>query len=284
LSGAKTNRKKKRHPDAVYKRRRIVLYCCVAAVILIPAVLLGKKLMAGDAITPTDAPAKEQTTTTAAATTTTSSADITTTTTTTEPPFALPDSHQLEVKAVLQNPELPTGCEVTSLTTLLNYLGYDVTKIELTNKYLPCTSNGGVTFDEYFVGSPYDENSFGCYAPVIARTAEAYFDAVNETDRTIKNVTGAEFEDMLIHVAKGNPVVIWATIDLHEPVKKYYWDTPDGTPVYFYGYEHCMVLTGYDLNKNLVYVSDPQKGNVSYDLERFKLRYEQLGSQGVIIY
>lgn len=260
----------------------MVLYCCILAVVMIPVILLGKKLFGAEEIKPTDAPVAEQTTTSAA--TTTTSADTTVTTTTTEPPFVLPDAHQLEVEAVLQNPELPTGCEVTALTTLLNYLGYDVTKIEMANNYLPCTSNGGVTFDEYFVGSPYDKNSFGCFAPVIVRTAEAYFEAINETDRKIENVTDSEFEDMFTHVAKGNPVVIWATINLHEPVKKYYWDTPDGTPVYFYGYEHCMVLTGYDLDKNLVYVSDPQKGNVSYDLELFKLRYEQLGSQAVIIY
>ncbi|MDY3256762.1 MAG: C39 family peptidase, partial [Ruminococcus callidus] len=38
----------------------------------------------------------------------------------------VPTSHSINVEAVLQNPELPTGCEITSLTTVLNYWGYDV--------------------------------------------------------------------------------------------------------------------------------------------------------------
>lgn len=36
---------------------------------------------------------------------------------------------RLDVECVLQNPELPTGCEITALTTVLNYLGYNVDKL-----------------------------------------------------------------------------------------------------------------------------------------------------------
>ena len=35
-------------------------------------------------------------------------------------------SCQLDAQPILQNPELPTGCEITSLTMAMNYLGYDV--------------------------------------------------------------------------------------------------------------------------------------------------------------
>ena len=291
MSDTKKKRRKKRHSKAVYKRRRAVLYTCITVILLIPMVLLGNKLLGKETIIHPDTSPQTttQTTTTTAATADTTAATVaeittTTTTVTTEPPFVLPNSHQLEVKAILQNPELPTGCEVTSLTTLLQYLGYDVSKTELANNHLPCTSNGGVSFNDYFVGSPYIDNSFGCFAPVIVKTAESYFSASGVTDRTVMNLTGTEFSDLFPYIAKGNPIVIWATMNLKEPIQRVYWNLPDGTPEYWYTYEHCMVLTGYDLDRNLVYASDPLNGNVSYALDLFQLRYEQLGSQCVIIY
>lgn len=35
-----------------------------------------------------------------------------------------------------QYPELPTGCEITSLTSVLNYYGYDVDKEVMADDYL----------------------------------------------------------------------------------------------------------------------------------------------------
>ena len=43
----------------------------------------------------------------------------------------LADSYCITMNCVFQNPELPTGCEITALTTVLNHLGYDVTKTEM---------------------------------------------------------------------------------------------------------------------------------------------------------
>ncbi|MFR4338845.1 MAG: C39 family peptidase [Lachnospira pectinoschiza] len=39
--------------------------------------------------------------------------------------------------------------------------------------------------------------------------------------------------------------------------------------------EHCVVITGYDLNKNIVYIMDPMEGNVTRNLETFQSRYER---------
>ena len=54
----------------------------------------------------------------------------TTTTTERKPDLVeeVPAEHVLDVDAIYQRPELPTGCEVTSLTALLQYLGFDVDK------------------------------------------------------------------------------------------------------------------------------------------------------------
>lgn len=45
---------------------------------------------------------------------------------------------KLDVEPILQLPELPTGCEITSLATVLNYYGYDISKTQLADEYLEC--------------------------------------------------------------------------------------------------------------------------------------------------
>lgn len=47
--------------------------------------------------------------------------------------------------------------------------------------------------------------------------------------------------------------------------------------------EHCVVITGYDFNKNIVYIMDPMEGNITRNLETFQSRYEAMHSQAVYI-
>ena len=51
--------------------------------------------------------------------------------------FFLPDTVQLNVENILQNPELPNGCEITSAAIVLNYLGFDIDKVTLAENCLP---------------------------------------------------------------------------------------------------------------------------------------------------
>ncbi len=53
--------------------------------------------------------------------------------------FNANSTESLAVPIVKQNPELPNGCEITSLTAILNYYGIDVDKMTLTNEYLPAS-------------------------------------------------------------------------------------------------------------------------------------------------
>ena len=195
----------------------------------------------------------------------------------------LPRSYKLPVEAVLQNPELPSGCEITSLTCLLNYLGFDVSKTEMV-KHLNITPNGGVSYYEYFVGSPYDPNSFGCFAPVIVKAAQSYLTSVGkESDYVVSDLSGSDPAELYRQVAQGNPVVVWGTMNMWEPIERVYWNLPDGTPEMWYTYEHCMVLSGYDLDTGKVEICDPQKGKVQYDQSIFETRYKQLQSQAVTV-
>ena len=66
---------------------------------------------------------------------------------------------------------------------LLQHLGIDITVDEFIS-YLPqkaFTIKNGVTIGGnpyyHFIGSPYDADAFGCYAPVIVDTLNSYFPA-----------------------------------------------------------------------------------------------------------
>ena len=54
-------------------------------------------------------------------------------------------------KWVNQYPELPTGCEITALTSVLNYYGYNVKKETMADDYL---KKGSGSFYEMFLGNP----------------------------------------------------------------------------------------------------------------------------------
>ena len=196
----------------------------------------------------------------------------------------VPTSHSINVEAVLQNPELPTGCEITSLTTVLNYWGYDVDKCDLADNYLHKESGGGeYTMYEAFLGTPYDSNAFGCYAPVIKDAAEKYI-ARQPEKMQVADISGNSIEKVYACVAQGYPVVIWSTMYLHDPAWTTYWTNADGTKFEFPSYEHCMVINGYNKNDNTVEVCDPLEGNKTYEMDRFEEIYKEMGSQAVLLY
>ena len=45
-------------------------------------------------------------------------------------------SEEIEMENILQNPELPTGCESVALTMVLKYLGFDLEKTTIADDYL----------------------------------------------------------------------------------------------------------------------------------------------------
>ncbi|MGN0318085.1 MAG: C39 family peptidase [Lachnospira sp.] len=190
----------------------------------------------------------------------------------------LPDYALISVDNILQNPELPTGCEITSLTIVLRYYGYDVTKEEMADIYL---TKGNGNFWEMFHGNPRDNSGRGCYARPIAEAANKYFEA-NGISRKAEDISGSDFNDILRLVSKGMPVVIWNTMDMKEPQIKetftfegeeYAWKSP----------EHCVVIKGYNLTEDVVYIADPARGDVTRNLTLFKQRYEDIYSQAVYI-
>lgn len=195
-----------------------------------------------------------------------------------------PSSYSIDVDAILQTPELPTGCEITSLATVLNYWGYDADKCDLADNYLRTESSGGeYTIYEAFLGSPYDNSAFGCYSPVIEASAKKYLNRQSEK-MEVKDITGTTIQRLYNCISEGYPVIVWATMWLHDPVWVTYWTNEDGTVFEFPNYEHCMVLTGYNKNNNTVEVCDPLEGNTTYEMDRFEEIYAEMGRQAVLLY
>ncbi|WP_049945538.1 C39 family peptidase [Candidatus Stoquefichus massiliensis] len=191
------------------------------------------------------------------------------------------DNKQIDVECILQNPQLPTGCEITSLTMVLNYHGFSINKIDLAENYLKKGKIGQTDFEKAFVGDPKDQHSYGCYAPVIVDCANQYLKEKKVSLKAI-DYTGSSIEELYHFINQGIPVIVWATINMAEPYPSIKW-TVDGNELQWISKEHCLVLTGYDKIENVVYLSDPLKGNIGYDATIFAKRYEQMFSQAIII-
>lgn len=193
---------------------------------------------------------------------------------------------KLDVDYLSQYPELPTGCEITSLTTVLNYYGYNVSKTTMSDDYLEKSIDKVANFWEIFLGNPRS-NGFGCYAGPIVKAANKYLEKQDNKYKAV-NASGTQFEGLLKEVENGNPVIIWSTMygekidDLREPYTTYKWEI-DGKTIQWIAPEHCMVLIGYDIDRNVAIMSDPQRGIVEYNLETVKARYAAMHSQCVIL-
>lgn len=194
-----------------------------------------------------------------------------------------PQSYAIEgFQTVLQYPELPAGCEVTSLCETLNYLGFDIDKVTLADEFMPMDNNGLSTMAHAYIGDPKVPEGFGCYAPVIVQTADDYFASIKSPCYAV-DLTGRSLKELLYQVAQGRPVIVWSTVDLmiSEPI--YWWTTTDGEDMLFNDFQHCVVIYGYDFTENTVHVADPLKGNVKYDMGLFENAYKVMGNQAVLI-
>lgn len=201
------------------------------------------------------------------------------------PPINSKKASYIPVPPLLQLPELPTGCEITSLTMLLNYLGFEADKEVLADKYLSKGKYRASDPTETFVGDPKSTFAYGCFSNVIVKTAEKYLEENDPSkELNVINLTGCSPESIYAALDNGCPVIVWITVDLQEPQKGAVWTAADSKKeIQWLKGEHCVLLTGYDLSKKIVYANDPLKGLAVYDMELFEKRFEQMNKNAVII-
>jgi len=210
-------------------------------------------------------------------------------------PSYLPDRHRykvdrrkltfkeiaLDVSPILQLPELPTGCEITSLTMVLHYLGYSVSNTELAENYLE-KSNNYSDFKDKFIGSPFSDLGFGCFENAIVNAADKYLGESGFEYKALK-YSGSTFERLLKKVEEGTPVIIWATIGMQRPFYTIVEYKMDEHVRAWIAPEHCMVLIGYNKENSTVLIADPLAGIQEYDMDLVETRYMQMGARAVAI-
>lgn len=193
------------------------------------------------------------------------------------------ESILLDVPYVPQYPTLPNGCEVTSLTQVLNYYGFDVKATYVTDNFMPKKPQGKANFYYEYVGSPYDGTGFGIYSQGIVETAEKFLLTNNNTQYAVRDISGSSVSDLLTYVCEGTPVIVWTGYYMAvEPTLTVGWIV-DGEFLRWKGNLHCIVLTGYDSLKDVLCFTDPARGKTTIPTAQFVKRYKQFYSQAVLI-
>lgn len=185
-----------------------------------------------------------------------------------------------DVPELLQNPELPTGCELVSLVALLQFHGFtDLDKTDFVDKYLFYSETGNIR--DGFLGNPYNTKGAGCFSNVTRQVADNFL-YNNESSLGAFDLMGATFEEICNELDYGMPLLAWTTIDMKKPtIDLSNEKVGDYT---FYKYEHCVVLMGYNLEDGVFYVMDPLVGYVERDIEEFMDIYNKIGKYCMVIW
>ena len=191
---------------------------------------------------------------------------------------------------IFQMPELPTGCEITALTMVLNYYGMEVDKVEMATKYLPTQqlnlyygSDGllyGNDLNQYFIGDPTTENGYVCGTGAIITAANVYLQELG-SQLTAVDYTGVDMDTLYQFVSQDIPVVVWVTISMTDRGETEGWYTQSGEYVDWSIYDHGAVLIGY--TQDTVTIADPISGKVEYSREDFERVFASRGNQCVIL-
>ena len=203
----------------------------------------------------------------------------------------LPAAHAIKgFSDLLQTPELPTGCEITALTTLLRYYGTSADKITMAETYLPKTSlkmitdAGGKTYgpdtETYFIGDPFSESGIVCGAGPIVSAADQYLKDIGSPLRAV-DVSGLSFEDLYRRISEDQPVMVWVTICMEDRWDTQGWTTRDGRDVLWSQNDHAAVLVGY--SENTITVSDPICARREYEKAQFEKVFSSRGRVCVVL-
>lgn len=196
--------------------------------------------------------------------------------------MTMKQEQKLNVPLENQMPDLPNGCEVTSLSMLMNYYGIKVSKNELaeTIQHVDSFTDGGKyrgNPHQGFVGHMTIANAGWCVYN------EPLYNVARKYTSHIENITGSDFLSLLKLVSTGHPVMIITTITFNKVNNMQTWDTNTGkvnvTPS-----SHACVITGYSKPKKVVYVNNPYGyKNQPVNWKNLQASYNQQGRQALYI-
>lgn len=196
--------------------------------------------------------------------------------------MTMKQEQKLNVPLENQMPDLPNGCEVTSLSMLMNYYGIKVSKNELaeTIQHVDSFTDGGKyrgNPHQGFVGHMTIANAGWCVYN------EPLYNVARKYTSHIENITGSDFLSLLKLVSNGHPVMIITTTTFNKVNNMQTWDTNTGkvnvTPS-----SHACVITGYSKPKKVVYVNNPYGyKNQPVNWKNLQASYNQQGRQSLYI-
>lgn len=196
--------------------------------------------------------------------------------------LTIKSSQKLNVPLENQYPELPNGCEVTSLSMLLQYYDIKVNKLNLSqniNHVASYTDNGKYRGNPHvgFVGYMSQANAGWCvYNEPLEKIARKY------TNR-IQNFTGHDFIQVIKLVSEGHPVLIITTITFNHVNDMQTWQTAQGE-VHVTPSSHACIITGYNKKARTVLVNDPfGHKNKAVSWKNLEKSYNQQGKQALYI-
>lgn len=189
-----------------------------------------------------------------------------------------------DVPVICQHPDMPTGCEATALTMLLNWHGLSLDnhavaealpkgeKVALIDGHW----RGGNPEHE-FVGSPYeDEGSFGVFEKPILGVIEKFLPGLGF------DMTNQPFAEIRAMVRSGKPVMAWTTIDQKTTFHSKTWIDKKANTIEWHRFEHAVVIVGFD--DASVIVNDPTTGKEeTYNRNLFERNWASMGKRAVTL-
>ncbi len=195
-----------------------------------------------------------------------------------------------QVRLISQYPELPNGCEATSLAMVLTAAGCQIDAVTLYEDYMPrqeleLTAEGFITGpdpEEFYAGDAESvTDGWYCFEGPVIRAANDYL-ADCKSQYSAVSVTGLSQAQLEEYVVSGTPVITWVTIDYGTPIySQAYWILADGREYYPYENLHCVVLT--DIDDGWYVIADPMGSWVELPPEIFWNSFEEMGCRAVVI-
>ncbi|EGC34847.1 hypothetical protein DICPUDRAFT_88117 [Dictyostelium purpureum] len=209
---------------------------------------------------------------------------------------------EINTKEQYQYPILPTGCEVTATSILLNSLYYDH-KCKLDLEKIKKETLAELVEKEQdpdpitrLVGNPYvhllDHHIVKNHSIILqnfklsmALKIKNYIQLRLDYFNNNQLDDDSDFQILIDHMTQYNtPIIIWMTLELREPrITDEWFDCQNPSlQLFWVSPEHCATLSGY--TNTHVIITDPHTGKKEkYNKSLFLKRWRQLGRQAVSV-
>lgn len=187
----------------------------------------------------------------------------------------------IDVEPMNQYPDMPNGCEVTSMAMLVKKYGVDVNKYNI-EANLKKSGFQNADPNIAYIGNPYSKDGFYCFASPVVESANIYLGKKGSYLRA-EDITGTSVIGVLNRIIfKKQPVVVWFTVDYNDPeMTEKTYITPQGDTEKLYKNLHCVVVNG--IGDAQVKLVDPIKGNTTVSVWKFAKIYTEMGKRAIEI-